>query len=111
MNIKKCVDLQTIELNKYINATPKFFGIVFWVERLIYIKYRGKFQVFFSKGPFKYYSSMFLAFFHPTHPPCNFTKAFALTQSEYYVRFSETHPPRRIFFDRELEQYQTLIFN
>ena len=49
MNIKKCVDLQTIELNKYINATPKVFGIVFWVERLIYIKYRGEFQVFFSK--------------------------------------------------------------
>ena len=49
MTIKKCVDLQTIELNKYINATPKVFGIVFWVERLIYIKYRGEFQVFFSK--------------------------------------------------------------
>ena len=22
---------------------------------------------------FKYYISMFLAFFHPTHPPCNWT--------------------------------------
>ena len=49
MNMKKYVDLQTIELNKYINATPKVFGIVFWVEKLIYIKYRGEFQVFFSK--------------------------------------------------------------
>ena len=49
MHVKKCVDLQTIELNKCINATPKVFGIIFWVERLIYIKYRGEFQVFFSK--------------------------------------------------------------
>ena len=26
-----------------------------------------------GKGPFKYYVSMFLAFFHPTHPPSNWT--------------------------------------
>ena len=42
MNIKKCLDLQTIKFNKYINATPNVFGIVFWVEGLIYIKYRNK---------------------------------------------------------------------
>ena len=26
-----------------------------------------------TKVPFKYYVSIFLAFFHPTHPPCNWT--------------------------------------
>ena len=51
MNIKKCVDLQTIELNKYINATPKVFGIVFWVERLIYV-----YCILNTEGNFKSFS-------------------------------------------------------
>ena len=30
-------------------------------------------EVEMHKGPFKYYVNMFLAFFHPTHPPCKMT--------------------------------------
>ena len=28
---------------------------------------------YLGKGPFKYYVSIFLTFFHPTHPPCKQT--------------------------------------
>ena len=41
----------------------------------ILIDKQAKYSIYVGTvmGPFKYYVSRFLAFFHPTHPPCNRT--------------------------------------
>ena len=59
---------------------PSILDFLEWIEHGTRIRIRttgtllclsGKKKM--VKGPFKHYVSMFVAFFHPTHPPCKQT--------------------------------------
>ena len=58
-----------VMLNMTLSGHPSII-IKIDIEFSFYVKAN---MVQVGKGPFKYYVSMFLAFFHPTHPPCNWT--------------------------------------